>query len=211
MFVFELIISPNEVFGDIMVLASLPPPPPRPPRRREHSNSKSIQPISFKFDMRVDTPWGTLLLKFDTLRGLEQLSQPNDTCIPQISNWNISISNGPIAFKFYTEVKNPKLHNKMSMTRLTPKLHSLTTLVSPKSSKCNISMNNGPIALKFCTGVLWARWVILSNVRTDKFELDIISLLVNFSCELGQRMTRYDFLWARWVILSNVRTDLNLT
>ena len=39
------------------------------------------------------------------------------------------------------------------MTRLTPKLHSLTTLVSPKSSKCNISMNNGPIALKFCTGV----------------------------------------------------------
>ena len=35
--------------------------------------------------------------------------------------------------------------------------------------------------------------------------------LVNFSCELGQIMTRYDFLWARWVILSNVRTDLNLT
>ena len=35
--------------------------------------------------MRVDTPWGTLLLKFDTLRGLEQLrSQPNDTRIPQI-------------------------------------------------------------------------------------------------------------------------------
>ena len=39
------------------------------------------------------------------------------------------------------------------MTRLTPKLHSLMTLVSPKSSKCNISMNNGPIALKFGTGV----------------------------------------------------------
>ena len=51
----DLIISPNEVFGDIMVLAS-PPPRPRPPRRREHSNSKSIQPISFKFYMRVDTP-----------------------------------------------------------------------------------------------------------------------------------------------------------
>ena len=48
----EIIISPNEVLGDIMVLAS----PPRPPRRREHSNSKSIQPISFKFYMRVDTP-----------------------------------------------------------------------------------------------------------------------------------------------------------
>ena len=73
---------------------------------------------------------------------------------PKSSNCNISISNGPIAFKFYTEVKNPKLHKKkLSMTRLTPKLHSLTTLVSPKSSKCNISMNTGPIALKFCTGV----------------------------------------------------------
>ena len=61
----------------------------RRPWRREHSNSKNIQPISFKFDMRVDTPppppRGTLLLKFDTLRRLEQLcSQPNDTCIPQI-------------------------------------------------------------------------------------------------------------------------------
>ena len=58
---YNVIISPNEVFGDIMVLASPPPPPPppprpRPPRRREHSNSKSIQPISFKFYMRVDTP-----------------------------------------------------------------------------------------------------------------------------------------------------------
>ena len=42
-----LIISPNEVFGDIMVLAL----PPRLPRRREHSNSKNIQPISFKFYM----------------------------------------------------------------------------------------------------------------------------------------------------------------
>ena len=39
------------------------------------------------------------------------------------------------------------------MTRLTPKLHSLMTLVSPKSLKCNISMNNGPIALKFCMEV----------------------------------------------------------
>ena len=30
-----VIISPNEVFGDIMVLASPPHPPcPRPPRRR---------------------------------------------------------------------------------------------------------------------------------------------------------------------------------
>ena len=32
------------------------------------------------------------------------------------------------------------------MTRLTPKLHSLMTLVSPKSLKCNISISNGQIA-----------------------------------------------------------------
>ena len=38
--------------------------------------------------------------------------------------WNISISNGPIVFKLYTEVKYLKLHCKLSMTRLTPKLHS---------------------------------------------------------------------------------------
>ena len=47
---------------------------------------------------------------------------------------------------------------------------------------------------------LWARWVILNNIRTD---LNLISFLINFSCELGKIMTRYDFLWARWVILSN--------
>ena len=98
---------------------------------------------------------------------------------------------------------------------------------------------------------LWARWVILSNVRTDlnltyswnftfdqlfmwiganndqiwlsmvytsnseqcsnRLQLDLITLLVNFSCQFRQIMTRYDFLWARRVILSNVRTDSNLT
>ena len=48
-------------------------------------------------------------------------------------------------------------YQKLSMTRLTPKLHSLTTLVSPKSSKCNISISNGPIALKFCTEVKYLK------------------------------------------------------
>ena len=38
---------------------------------------------------------------------------------------------------------------------------------------------------------------------------DQISLLVNFSCELGQILIRYGFLWARRVILNNVRTDSN--
>ena len=54
---------------------------------------------------------------------------------------------------------------------------------------------------------LLPRRVILSNVQTD-FQLNLI-LLVNFSCELGQIITRYDLLGTRLVILSNV--DSNLT
>ena len=77
-----IIISPNEVFGDIMVLASPLPPPPRPPVDPDYvnaRNSKNIQRISLKLYMRV------VLLTFDTLLGLEQLClQPNDTRIPQI-------------------------------------------------------------------------------------------------------------------------------
>ena len=38
-----------------------------------------------------------------------------------------------------------------------------------------------------------------SEQCSNRLELYLISLLVNFSCELGQIMTRYDFLWARWV------------
>ena len=53
----------------------------------------------------------------------------------------------------YRGEESEATYKKMSMTRLTPKLNSLMTLISPKSSKCNISMNNGQIALKFCTGV----------------------------------------------------------
>ena len=43
------------------------------------------------------------------------------------------------------------------MTRFTPKLHSLMTLVAPKSSKCNISISNGPIAFKFYTEVKYLK------------------------------------------------------
>ena len=49
-----------------------------------------------------------------------------------------------------------------------------------------------------------------SDQCSNRLELYLISLLVNFWCEVGQIMARYDLLWARWVILSNVRTDLNL-
>ena len=48
-----------------------------------------------------------------------------------------------------------------------------------------------------------------SEQCSNRLELCLISVLVNFSCKLGQIMTRYDFLCAIRVILSNVRTDLN--
>ena len=71
---------------------------------------------------------------------------------------------------------------------------------------------------------LEARCLILSNVRTDSsltsdFKAmfkptstcpNIMSLLVNFSCELEKIMSIYDFIWPRWFILSNVRIDSNL-
>ena len=52
------------------------------------------------------------------------------------------------------------------------------------------------------------------NYMFDKAKLGqimtcIISVFVNFACELGQIMTRYD-LWARRFILSNVRIDSQL-
>ena len=43
-----------------------------------------------------------------------------------------------------------------------------------------------------------------SEQCSNQLQLYLISLLVNFSCELGQIMIRYDFPWARRVILSNV-------
>ena len=54
-------------------------------------------------------------------------------------------------------------------------------------------------------------WMSDSEQCSNRLALDLASLLVNFSCELEQIMTRYDFLWARRVILSNVQTNLNLT
>ena len=66
-----------------------------------------------------------------------------------------------------------------------------------------IGANNDQIWLPMC-------YTSDSEQSSNRLELDLISLLVNFACELGQIMTRHDFLWARWVILSNVRTDLDL-
>ena len=53
--------------------------------------------------------------------------------------------------------------------------------------------------------------IVSHCISVDLMTFDLISLLVNFSCELGPIITRYDFLWAIRVILSNVQTDLNLT
>ena len=37
-----------------------------------------------------------------------------------------------------------------------------------------------------------------SEQCSNRLELDLISVLVNFSRELGQIMTRYDFVWANF-------------
>ena len=56
-----------------------------------------------------------LLLKFDTPPKTKTTAfQPNDTRIPQIFKMQyLHLSNGPIAFKFNTEVKYLKLHKKI--------------------------------------------------------------------------------------------------
>ena len=51
-----IFISPNKVFGNIMVLAAPPRPPPVDPDDVNALKSRSIQQISFKLYMRVDTP-----------------------------------------------------------------------------------------------------------------------------------------------------------
>ena len=59
-------------------------------------------------------------------------------------------------------------------------------------------------------------WLLMDQMSdseqcSNHLQPDIISLLVNFSCALGQIMTRYDFLWARRVILSNVQINFKMT
>ena len=56
-----------------------------------------------------------------------------------------------------------------------------------------IEANNYQINYDF----LELRWVILSYVRNDS-QLDLIFFWVNFWYELGEIMTRYDFLDARF-------------
>ena len=68
-------------------------------------------------------------------------------------------------------------------------------------------------------GLQWSDWAYLAFQLSSHPYLCTCQIrkqshkkfLINFSCELGQIMTRYDFQEARWVILSNVRTDYDFT
>ena len=99
-----LIISLNEVFTDIMVLASPSPRPPPPldlddfytPNRKIFDGSLS------NFIGGQIPPWGTWLLKFDTLPSTRTTAFAAKRCSVS-PKCNISASHGPIAFKFYTE------------------------------------------------------------------------------------------------------------
>ena len=44
----------------------------------------------------------------------------------------------------------------------------------------------------------------------NQLQLDLITLLVNFSYQVGTMMSRYDFLEARRVILRNVQLEITL-
>ena len=138
-----------------MALASPPPRPPVDPDDVNALNSKNIQWISFKVYMRVNTPlryvaieiWYPLRTRTTAFAAKRHSYPPNlqNAISPQVMVW--LLSNFIQRWRIWSYIK------KMSMTRLTPKLHSLTTLVSPKSSNCNISISNGPIAFKFYTEV----------------------------------------------------------
>ena len=65
-----------------------------------------------------------------------------------------------------------------------------------------IGANNGQVWLCRCE---WFEQYL------NWLQLDLILILINFSYEFRQIMTRYDFLELRWVILCNVRTQYNLT
>ena len=59
---------------------------------------------------------------------------------------------------------------------------------------------------------IWFRMDQMSDYEqcSNRLKLYLISHLVNFLGELGQIITRFDFLWTKQVILSNVRTDSQL-
>ena len=49
-----------------------------------------------------------------------------------------------------------------------------------------------------------------SEQCSNRLQLDLITILVKFACELGPKMTRYDFIEARRAILSSVQIDSQL-
>ena len=63
---------------------------------------------------------------------------------------------------------------------------------------------------KIIIHMLWEPWSETSDSKQCSNQLDLISSLVNFSCELGPIVTIYDFLEASWMSLSNLRTAVQL-
>ena len=98
-----IIISPNEVFSDIMVLASPPPP------------VDDVNYSTYLFQILYMGRYPPEVLCYWNLIPSEDYNNwvhSQTTLVsPKSSKCNISITNGPIAFKFYSEVKNPKLHD----------------------------------------------------------------------------------------------------
>ena len=90
-------------------------PPPRPPVDPDDVNtlnSKNIKPIYFKLYMWVDIPLSYFAIEiwYSSSNRTTAFAAKRHYVSPKSLKCNISISNGPIAFKFYTEMKHLKLH-----------------------------------------------------------------------------------------------------
>ena len=79
-------------------------------KRHNIVNSKYI---AIQIYMRVDTPWGTLLLIYGTHRATRTTAFVMTLFVfLKVCKCNISITNCQIALKLYTGVKHQKVHKK---------------------------------------------------------------------------------------------------
>ena len=77
-----------------------------------------------------------------------------------------------------------------------------------QTSNSNSNSNSG-IGIGIAHQFQFRNWIDPMS-GLNRLQLDLILLLVNFSCELGPILTRYDFLEARRVIWSNVEPTTTL-
>ena len=127
--------------------------------------------IQNTLDHTYTVTYCTLLLKFDNLRALEQLRlQPNDTCSPQIFRMQYIHKWWSDCFQiWYRGEVSEATWKKLSMTtgRLTPKLHSLTTLLYPLNLQNAISPQ---VMVRLLSNFIqrWSIWNYIKNLSMTR-------------------------------------------